>query len=83
MDDFVSRSIQVPFTLLYGAEIWWGSMEFRTYQELLKKKQRKVLLGATGTYLMTATVALQVLAGIPPLDLLAEERGGCMGGTYN
>ncbi|KAJ8983333.1 hypothetical protein NQ317_003138 [Molorchus minor] len=65
----------VVSTILYGAEIWHGAMRVRLYRETLEKAQRKMLLGIVGAYRTTSTEALQVIAGLPPIDLIAEERG--------
>ncbi|KAJ8978657.1 hypothetical protein NQ317_019093 [Molorchus minor] len=65
----------VASTMLYGAEVWHSSLRIKAYKALMDKTQRKALLGVAGAYRTTSTEALQVITGIPPLDLVAGERG--------
>ncbi|KAJ8932710.1 hypothetical protein NQ318_005087 [Aromia moschata] len=50
------------------------AMRIRTYKEILKRVQRRVLLGVVAAYRAVSTEALQVLADIPPIDLMVMER---------
>lgn len=67
---------QIYFSILekqitYGTEIWWNATK-RT-ERLLHTIQRTALLKITRCYKTTSTDALQVLAGIPPVDLICEK----------
>ncbi|KAJ8936160.1 hypothetical protein NQ318_016484 [Aromia moschata] len=66
----------VASTILYGAEIWHEAMRVAEYKTL-EKIQRRTLLGVVGAYRTAPTEALQVLADVPPIDLMVSERGGC------
>lgn len=57
--------------ITYGAEIWWNATK-RT-ERLLQTIQRTSLLKITRCYRTTSTAAIQVLAGIPPVDLICEK----------
>ncbi|KAF0747041.1 Uncharacterized protein FWK35_00027124 [Aphis craccivora] len=49
--------------------MWNHALHTKTAERKLGTLQRKALIGITGAYRSTSTAALQVLAGIPPLDL--------------
>lgn len=65
----IYKAVYLP-RILYGAEFWYPRIKKKS---MLKKKmcsaQRQVLLAITGAYRTTSTPALQVLAGVPPLDI--------------
>lgn len=59
---------------LYAASTWAKAMQYHKYRAMLLKTQRKVALRVVAAYRTVSTEALQVVAGIPPLDLAAAER---------
>lgn len=64
----------VQSILLYGAPIWCEALKLTKYRNLINSTQRKALLRVTSAYRTVSTVAVQVIAGVPPIHLLAEER---------
>lgn len=64
----------VHSTLLYGAPIWKKVMQVKTYKNMLLSAQRTMLLRVASAYRTIATEALCVITGVPPIDLLVEER---------
>ncbi|KAF0753597.1 Uncharacterized protein FWK35_00026272 [Aphis craccivora] len=65
------RGVFLP-KVAYGVRIWSHALHTRTVVRKLGTLQRRALIGITGAYRSTSTAALQVLAGIPPLDLELE-----------
>lgn len=61
-------------TLFYGIPAWVESAQIRKYNQKLEKVQRQVMLRQCRAYRTSSTVALQVLSGTLPVDLMAEER---------
>lgn len=59
--------------LLYGAPNWADSMSKKGKTELVKV-QRKTAIRIASAYSTISTEASQVLADLPPIDLLAKER---------
>lgn len=59
--------------LLYGAPIWDRTMSV-VGRKAMEKCQRRIALRVAMAYHTISTDALLVLAGIPPIDLLAVER---------
>ncbi|GBM08230.1 hypothetical protein AVEN_82921-1 [Araneus ventricosus] len=59
--------------LAYGAAVWCLDPPVRIKRKL-NTIQRPFLLALTGAYRTTATSALQVILGIPPLYLQQEAR---------
>ncbi|XP_035206671.1 uncharacterized protein LOC118181618 [Stegodyphus dumicola] len=59
--------------VLYGAAIWGNTLNVSMRRLLLSMQRLQLLLICKG-YRTTSTTALQVLAGIPPLDLQAERE---------
>lgn len=55
---------------LYAAPVWATQLRYETSESLLRS-QRLSLLQVTRAYRTVSRPALQVLAGVPPLDLLA------------
>jgi len=53
----------------YGASFWAHAASSRISRQKLGKLQRRILVGLTSAYRTTSTDALQVLAGVLPLDL--------------
>lgn len=60
--------------ILYGAPIWQGALKIKRNRALLEKTQRKALIRVAAAYKTVSAMALQVVTGVPPIDLLAEER---------
>lgn len=60
--------------LLYGAPIWEEALKVNRNWLLLQKAQRKILIRVAAAYKTAPTTALQVISGIPPIDLLVQER---------
>ena len=60
--------------LLYGAEAWIDGYRKQKYRQMLLGIQRTMVLRVCYAYRRVSGEALCVLAGVPPLDLLAEER---------
>jgi exonuclease III len=60
--------------ILYGSVIWEPALKIKKYSDLLTKCQRKVVLRVISAYKTVSTAALLVIAGTPPIDLLARER---------
>lgn len=59
---------------LYGYGAWGFKLRSKCFRANLVKIQRSPLLGLTGAYRTTSTVALQVFGGILPLDLRAHKE---------
>jgi ribonuclease HI len=59
--------------ILHGCGAWYGDGTVKIKNKLLQI-QRKAALGMTKCFRTTSTVALQVLAGLIPLDLVAEKE---------
>ena len=60
--------------LLYGAPIWAEALKKKKYFLEMERTQRKILIRIASAYRTAPTVGLQVITGIPPIDLLALER---------
>lgn len=60
--------------LLYGAPVWQNVLKYKREKERLIKVQRKMLLRVISSYRTVSAVEVQVVTGIPPIDLLIEER---------
>jgi hypothetical protein len=60
--------------ILYGSVIWEPALKIKKYSDLLTRCQRKVVLRVISAYKTVSTAALLVIAGTPPIDLLARER---------
>jgi len=62
------RAVFIP-RMTYAAEIWAKAASRCLQSKSLAVIQRRALLGITSAYRTAATAALQVIAGVPPLDL--------------
>lgn len=62
------RGVFLP-KIAYGARFWAHKTTSNRAIKLLGSIQRRALIGMTGAYCTTSTDALQILAGVPPLDL--------------
>ncbi|GBL97214.1 hypothetical protein AVEN_84924-1 [Araneus ventricosus] len=81
-DRFFSRNAQLhlriykgaiePF-ILYGYGAWGNRIHLQKIRSTLNSIQSRPLLQMTGAYRTVSTVALQVIAGVLPLDLKAVE----------
>lgn len=60
--------------LLYGAPVWIDALEIRRNRDLLVRAQRNMLLRVASAYRTVSAVALQVVTGTVPVDLMARER---------
>lgn len=65
------RAVFLP-QLLYGARFWATAICTSKQVAILNRIQRRALLGITSAYRTVSTDALQVLAGVLPLDLEAS-----------
>jgi hypothetical protein len=60
---------------LYAAPVWIGAMKFTYYKNMVLSSQRVLALRTCCAYRTTSTDAALVIAGMVPINLLAEERG--------
>jgi hypothetical protein len=60
--------------LLYGAEVWAGAMRTKRYSKRVLAVQRTAALRVACAYRTVSALAVMVVAGVIPLDLLAVER---------
>lgn len=59
----------------FKIKVWSGQVKLDyQYEEHLQKAQRRAVLRICATYRTVPTEALLVLAGVPPITLLAAER---------
>jgi predicted RNA-binding Zn-ribbon protein involved in translation (DUF1610 family) len=61
-------------TLLYGAETWGPRVRYKKDRNALTRIQRRAALRIVGAYRTVSAEAVQVLAGVPPVSLLIQER---------
>lgn len=64
----------IQSTVLYASPVWSPILEIKKYRDLLERLQRRSLLRVASGYRTVSTRAIQVICGIPPIALLAEER---------
>ena len=60
--------------VLYAAPVWAKALQNHAIQRRLFSGQRFVALRIVSTYRTVSTSVALVLASVPPIDLLAEER---------
>ena len=60
--------------LLYASPVWANALQNHAIQRRLFSAQRLVALRIVSAYRTVSTSAVLVLASVPPIDLLAEER---------
>lgn len=72
----------VQSIVLYGAHIWAGATDIQKYKKMLERLQRRALLRVVSGYRTISTEAVQVLAGIPPLNLMILEEANRKIGTW-
>lgn len=59
--------------LLYGAPVWSSMVErIPAYTKILIGAQRRGLLRVVSSYKSVSAETLQVIVGVPPVDLLGE-----------
>ena len=67
-------STVVTAVTLYGAQIWAKAMSHTSYGAPCRRAYRTAALRVARTYRTVSDITLSVIAGLPPLDLLATER---------
>lgn len=60
--------------MLYGAPIWGSAMDRKCYRNTFLRVQRQAAIRITRAYRTTSTKALLVLARVPPIHLLVDQR---------
>ena len=60
--------------MLYGSLTWGASVRIESLMKYLDAVERLALLMCTNCIRTTSTDALRVIAGIPPIRLVIEER---------
>lgn len=60
--------------LLYGAPVWREAMKMIVPRKQMCSAQRKLALRICSGYRTAPTEAILVIAGMPPIELLADER---------
>jgi len=66
------KAVYIP-RITYGASSWYPKISAKIRGKL-ESAQRQTLLAVTGAYNTTSTRALQVIAGVPPIQLQIEMR---------
>lgn len=66
--------LTVQSVLLYGAEIWGHITRTNKYRQGLVSVQRRSALRIASSYRTVSGPAIFVIAGVIPIDLLAQER---------
>lgn len=64
----------VTSAVLYGAAAWAPVMDLEKYRASIVRISRRLALMCARAYRTVSTEAAHVIAGIPPLDLVAGER---------
>lgn len=64
----------IQSVLLYGAPIWYKSLKKKKNVRKLTRTQRTFTIRVASAYRTVSAEALQVITGIPPIEMLAEER---------
>ncbi|CAH0558572.1 unnamed protein product [Brassicogethes aeneus] len=59
---------------LYGASQWVEALKHHKNVEMLDRVSRRLAIGITAAYRTVSTAAVQVVAGLPPMDLMVRER---------
>jgi Reverse transcriptase (RNA-dependent DNA polymerase). len=60
--------------ITYAAPVWHQALGMQKYRSMVISSQRRMLLRVVSAYRTVSGVALQVIAGVPPIDLTIEER---------
>ena len=64
----------VESILLYGAEVWADALKKETYRKKMEQVHRKGALRISSAYRTVSEDAALEVAGVIPIDLLAQER---------
>lgn len=64
----------IQSTILYAAPVWAEWTKYKRYANMLIGTQRKALLRVAMAYRTTSAKAIQVIAGVPPINMLIMER---------
>ena len=59
-------------TISFASLVWWPGCQTASTKNKLSKVQRLACLGITGALCTTPTGAMDVLVGLPPLDLVIQ-----------
>lgn len=59
---------------LYGASILQNDLHINKYRDMRSTLQRKFLVRLASVYFTTSTTSLQIIIGVIPFKILAEER---------
>lgn len=60
--------------MTYASEFWGGAMAKKKCRESLLRVQRQIIIRVNKAYRTISREANLVIAGLPPLDLIIEER---------
>lgn len=66
------KTVFLPI-VMYAAPVWWDNPT-QAHRQKIISLQRAALLGITRAYRTAPTLALQVIAGFEPLDLVLDAR---------
>lgn len=61
-------------SIMYAAPVWAEWIVYKKYRNLLISAQRKALLRVAMAYRTVSAAGIQVVTGVPPMDLLVRER---------
>ena len=64
----------VKSILMYAAPVWRKAMDKAVHRKHYEKVHRRMLLGVCAAYRTVSMAAVEVIAGIAPIDLQVEER---------
>jgi len=59
-------------TISFASLVWWPGCQTASTKSKLSKVQRLACLGITGAFRTTPTSVMEVLVGLPPLDLVIQ-----------
>lgn len=60
--------------ILYAAPIWQTAIQYKHYENMLEKLNRRMAIRITSAYRTAPTTALLVIAGTPPIKEKIKER---------
>jgi hypothetical protein len=66
----------IRLTISFVSLVWWPGCQTASAKKKLSKVQRLACLGITGVIRTTPTGAMEVLVGLPLLDLVIRGRRG-------
>ena len=64
----------VNSVMLYGSEVWADTVKIAKYRQKISSVQRQAALRIASAYHTVSLAAIQVVASVIPIDLLALER---------